>query len=113
MSTHARSINYYRRMRRLASLCDEASRPAANSEVRQRLGEILVRSARGEFESFSDLLLVTLSEERMHQDPAKLERLASALLSNQVDEEHLQVMRSLSDALHHETAQALSRLRGG
>lgn len=113
MTSHTNAANNYRRLRRLASLCSEASGSDADGKARKQLAVILTRSVSGEFESYSDLLLLTLLEERLELDAAQLRSLAQALHSEQVSEEERFDIARLGDVLYQETAQALSRLRSG
>lgn len=113
MNSQANATNYFRRLRRLAALCREATQPAPRPDVRRELGEILGRSIRGEFESYSDLLLVTLSEENLEIDGNELGQIAQSLLDDDLQDEQLKKLEELGESLYRETAHALSRLRSG
>lgn len=113
MNSQANATNYYRRLRRLAALCGEATQSSPRPDARRQLGEILGRSIRGEFESYSDLLLVTLSEERLRIDVNELGRIAQSLLEDDLQDEQLRRLEELGESLYRETAHALSRLRSG
>lgn len=113
MKSPTSAANNYRRLRRLASLCSHASRQDAGVDAQNQLAAILSRSASGEFQSYSDLLLLTLVDNSLEFDVGRIESLAQALLSGEVNEAELGEIKQLGELLYGETAHALSRLRSG
>jgi hypothetical protein len=118
MSSTGLYSGLYQTFYKAATLVDDVlvtlgTRNSCETDVCKELGQLLIDLASEEKRNLSVQMLAMALRDNHRLSPTNRREAGEALLSNQVDQQTLEVLEELSRVLEQMQAQSLSRMREG